>query len=425
MSQTADDLLMLEAEHLARDLLLASDASPKTIASAFAGWGAVIGTGSIFFAGEANPLDQVLAVCRGSARDAREWIGGAAPDGRLRRMAELLEDVATSYPASIAREQHQASALHTCYIATHAVAGLIAQHAAAIGVDQPNGALMSLLAGRVRNAEQILDAHLEHGAPSGRVAAGPAQSLREAIAAWDLALNQALVDQTPDPRVLLVSANASIGLLRRTAGLAALLASGEGPDAANVRLRLMPMVGPACACWEATRDTWRTLAPRTTGITRPIAIAAHTMFRALQSPGLAADSEMPNALRLGLLSMVETAHLHVQAIRRTDLRGAATGVSAQTRLVIEQVPGVRSLDMWRQLERLDGPALIPVPGPVRTELLRQAARTLEAATMAASSGHSLIGEHRGPRQTGDPRRLDLVRRQATSARDLSAVFPDR
>lgn len=425
MSQTADDLLMLEAEHLARDLLLATDARPKTVAAAFAGWGPVIGVSSKFFAGEANPLAQVLAICRGADRDAREWIGGAAPDGRLRRIRELLDDVASSSSASNAREQHQAAALHTCYIVTHAVAGLIAQHAATAGVDQPNGALVALVTGRVRNAEQILDVHLGHEGSNGHVASGPAQCLRDAIAGWDWAIHQALLDQTPDPRVLLVSANASIGLLRRTADLATLLAASENPSSANVRLRLLPMLNPATECWEQTRDTWRSLAPRTTGISRPIAVAAHTLFRALQSPGLAADSETPNALRLGLVAMVEIAHLQVQSLLRTDLRGVAAGVASLTWMVFEQVPGVRSLDLWRQLERLDGPAMVAVPGPVRSELLRQAARTLEAATMAASSGHSLIGERRRPHRIEDPHQPGHFRHPALRARDLSAPRQDR
>ena len=65
-------------------------------------------------------------------------------------------------------------------------------------------------------------------------------------------------------------------------------------------------------------------------------------------------------------------------------------MSALTQAVFDQVPGARSLDLWRQLERLDGPALISIPAPVRTEMLRQAAGTLAAATMAASASHSLV-----------------------------------
>jgi hypothetical protein len=87
---------------------------------------------------------------------------------------------------------------------------------------------------------------------------------------------------------------------------------------------------------------------------------------------------------------VEAAHLQVQATRRSDLKGIASGVSALTQAVFDQVPGARSLSLWRQLERLDGPALISIPAPVRTELLRQAAGTLAAATMAASASHSLV-----------------------------------
>ena len=129
----------------------------------------------------------------------------------------------------------------------------------------------------------------------------------------------------------------------------------------------------------------------TTGIPHPVAAAAHALHQALHSPELDTGSDTRHALRLAVLATVEAAHLQVQATRRSDLRGIASGVSALTQAVFDQVPGARSLDLWRQLERLDGPALISIPAPVRTKLLRQAAGTLAAATMAASASHSLVG----------------------------------
>ena len=100
------------------------------------------------------------------------------------------------------------------------------------------------------------------------------------------------------------------------------------------------------------------------------------------------------------MATVEAAHLQVAATRRSDLKGMASGVSALTQAVFDHVPGARSLTLWRQLERLDGPAPISIPAQVRTEMLRQAAGTLAAATMAASASHSLVGaDLRQDRQT--------------------------
>ena len=42
MIDTPDDLLLLEAEHLARDLLLDADNTQDAVASLFNGWGPVI-----------------------------------------------------------------------------------------------------------------------------------------------------------------------------------------------------------------------------------------------------------------------------------------------------------------------------------------------------------------------------------------------
>ena len=128
-----------------------------------------------------------------------------------------------------------------------------------------------------------------------------------------------------------------------------------------------------------------------TGIPHPVAAAAHTLYQVLHSSELDTGSDTRYALRLAVVATVEAAHLHIQATRRSDLRGMASGVSALTQAVFDQVPGARSLNLWRQLERLDGPALISIPAPVRTELLRQATGNLSAATMAASASHSLLG----------------------------------
>ena len=129
----------------------------------------------------------------------------------------------------------------------------------------------------------------------------------------------------------------------------------------------------------------------TTGIPHPVAAAAHALHQALHSPELDSGCDTRHTMRLAVLATVEAAHLQVQATRRSDLRGIASGVSALTQAVFDQVRGARSLELWRQLERLDGPALISIPAPVRTEMLRQAAGTLAAATMAASASYSLVG----------------------------------
>jgi hypothetical protein len=395
MIDTPDDLLLLEAEHLARDLLLDADNTQRAVASLLNGWAPVVRASSGCFAPQTvTPFSQVLEVCRGMRRDARDWIGPGAPDPRLTRIRELFEDVASAPQAARDLPRRQNAVLQTCYLTTHAVAGTISRYGAELRHDEstrPRGLLIAALGSRVQGAEQILDAQLTDRSATIGPAVGPAQALGAAIAGWDRALHDALVDQTPDPRVLLVSANVSLGLLRRTAELASLAVANGDMDSFHVHARLLPTLRPVTDGWERDRDTWRALAPMTTGIPHPVAAAAHALHQALHSPELEPGSDTRHALRLAVLATVEAAHLQAQATRRSDLRGIASGVSALTQAVFDQVPGARSLDLWRQLERLDGPALISIPAPVRSEMLRQAAGTLAAATMAASASHSLVG----------------------------------
>ena len=61
MIDTPDDLLLLEAEHLARDLLLDADNTQDAVASLLNGWGPVIGASSGYFAPQTvTPFSQVL-----------------------------------------------------------------------------------------------------------------------------------------------------------------------------------------------------------------------------------------------------------------------------------------------------------------------------------------------------------------------------
>ena len=268
MIDTPDDLLMLEAEHLARDLLLDVDESQRAVASLLYGWAPVILVSAKYSDSQtANPFGQVLEICRGIRGDARDWIGPGRPDPRLDRIRELLEDVASAPQASGNLSRRQTSALHTCYLATHAVAGRITRHAAELRHDEstrPQGLLITALGSHIQNAEQILDTHLCDRAAATGTTIGPAQELIDGITGWDRLLHDALVDQTPDPRVLLVSANISLGLLRRTAELASLAAANGHLDSFNVHTRLQPALNAATDSWDRARDTWRALAPITT-----------------------------------------------------------------------------------------------------------------------------------------------------------------
>jgi hypothetical protein len=394
MIDTADDLLLLEAEHLARDLLLNADETQRAVASLLNGWTPVIRAASAYFAPQdETPCSQVLEIGRGLRRDAWEWIGNGAPDPRLSRIQELLEDASSAPQTTRSVPRRQKAVLQTCYVATHAVAGALGRYGATLSKDEStrgHGQLAEALSSRVRSAEQILDAQLSIPSTVARPAGGPAQTLAAAISAWDRVLHDALVEQTPDPRVLLVSANVSIGLLRRTAEVASVAAANGEMETFTVHSRVLPTLKPATERWERARDTWRGLAPATTGIPYPIAVAAHALHRALHPLRTDPGPETGLALRLAIMATVEAAQLQVTATRRADLKGMASGVSALTQAVFDHVPGARSLTLWRQLERLDGPAPIPIPAQVRTEMLRQAVGTLEAATLAASASHGLI-----------------------------------
>jgi hypothetical protein len=159
MIDTPDDLLLLEAEHLARDLLLDVDDGQRAVASLLNGWAPVILASATFYASQTvNPFSQVLEICRGIRRDAQDWIVPGRPDPRLDRIRELLEDVASAPQGSGNLPRRQTSALHTCYLATHAVAGAIARYAAEFRQDEstrPQGLLITALGSRIQHAEQI------------------------------------------------------------------------------------------------------------------------------------------------------------------------------------------------------------------------------------------------------------------------------
>lgn len=97
MIDTPDDLLLLEAEHLARDLLLDADETQGAAPSLLNGWTPVIQAASAYFAPQdVTPCSQVLEIGRGLRRDAWDWIGRGAPDPRLGRIRELLEDASSA-----------------------------------------------------------------------------------------------------------------------------------------------------------------------------------------------------------------------------------------------------------------------------------------------------------------------------------------
>jgi len=96
MNDTPDDLLLLEAEHLARDLLLNADETQGAAASLLNGWTPIIQAASAYFAPQdETPCSQVLEIGRGLRRDAWDWIGKGAPDPRLSRIRELFEDASS------------------------------------------------------------------------------------------------------------------------------------------------------------------------------------------------------------------------------------------------------------------------------------------------------------------------------------------
>lgn len=393
MTDTPDDLLLLEAEHLARDLLVDADETRRDVAGLLNGWAPMIQAASDYFAPHSvTPFSQLVEIGRVVRRDASDWLGKGTHDPRLTRIRDLFEDLGGAPELTRQDPTRRKAVLQTSYLATHAVAGALSRYAQTLTMNESSrahGQLVAALSARIHSGEHILDAQLSV-LPMGTRAADLAHGFATATAAWDRALHDALVDKTPDPRVLLVSANVSIGLLRRTAALASTAAADGHIDAFTVHYRLLPTLGPAIETWERTRDTWRALAPATTGMPHPVAAAAHALHRALNALPTDSPPETALAARLAIMATMEAAHLQVAATRRSDLKGMASGVSALTQHVFEHVPGVRSLDLWRQLERLDGPASISIPSQVRTELMHHAIETLEAAALTASASHGLI-----------------------------------
>jgi hypothetical protein len=176
MIDTPDDLLLLEAEHIARDLLLVADETQSSAASLLSGWTPAIQAASGYFAPQdETPCSQVLEIGRGLRRDAWDWIGKGTPDPRLCRIRELLQDASSASQSARSVPRRQMAVLQTCYVATHAVAGAVDRYAATLIMDEStrsHGQLAAALSSRVRSAEQILDAQLSIPPTVARPAGG-------------------------------------------------------------------------------------------------------------------------------------------------------------------------------------------------------------------------------------------------------------
>ncbi|MHB1011062.1 MAG: hypothetical protein ACYC1E_17970, partial [Propionibacteriaceae bacterium] len=71
MRDTPDDLLLLEAEHLARDLLLTADTKPRNLPGLITGWERLIPAATAITGTQVpNPLSQVLQISVAIRRDA-------------------------------------------------------------------------------------------------------------------------------------------------------------------------------------------------------------------------------------------------------------------------------------------------------------------------------------------------------------------
>jgi hypothetical protein len=188
VSGVAVAALNIAADIAAQGLGWWRDNTQRAVASLFSGWAPVIQASSGYYARQtATPFSQVLEISRGMRRDARDWIGPGAPDQRLNRIRELLEDVASAPAAARDLPRRQDAVLQTCYLATHAVAGALSRYGAGLRQDdstRPRGLLVAALGSRVESAEQILDAQLSVRSAVTGPAVGPAQSLGAAIADW-------------------------------------------------------------------------------------------------------------------------------------------------------------------------------------------------------------------------------------------------
>ena len=108
MIYTPDDLLLLEAEHLARDLLLNVEETQVAVAALVNSWAPVLQAASDYFAPQAvTPCSQVLEIGRGLRGDASDWIGKGGTDPRLSRIRELLKDGAAASEVTRRAPQRQ------------------------------------------------------------------------------------------------------------------------------------------------------------------------------------------------------------------------------------------------------------------------------------------------------------------------------
>lgn len=395
MSDTGE--LLVQADHRARDILL--DTSPGYAPLLLAGWVEAMDCAATFWdalparsrAIPGDPLAQIGASATSIHRDIQDRAQGVEP--RMLQIADLFSQatgqLTTQQPGQMESARLGAGLLHTCYLATHAVATSTSRHADRLVQDPDTAALgrqVLEVSDRVRGAEQVLDAYL-HQSPTlpPMDQASPATALARAMTGWNVALHQMARNQ-PDPKNWHVVAQVSIDVLTQTARIITASSSGVSND---VHQRLLPALNQARRAWSATRHQWGVLASPDTPISRPLITAGRQLQRALRDPSLIANPHTPNVLTIGLVSGFEAAALAERALADPNLRAPADTVVALTQRLVDRQCDAGST-IWHSFERIEGRAPIPVPVALRDDMARTAAATTTAARTACSAGHSML-----------------------------------
>lgn len=434
--------LLADADFLTRQVLLdvSGDQAPGLVRT----WGEVVEAAAELWAAMpdpspgavTDPMVRLEAVAHGMHRThLREgWPGHGPTDERLLTVAETFaratdlvqrhgHDVSPASPRVRADiEAARMRIMHTLYVGAHGVGVALHEHVrdlyhgAAAGLSgspkrEPSGvgrrqATIQRFAAFEQMAGDYIGGRYAE-ALRGEMTQPPVthDRLHGALIGWDIAAHRTLATSRTGPNLLLVARTQA---LVATASAVILDAAAETGhiDAVPYRQRLALAIDASQEAWTHAASRWADLTHPGTRTDNKLVKAANELRAAVREVAhdtttwaapevIAARVDLTDAahsIQQALNAAVDVSHLISEiAATEPDLTGPARALSVRAHTEAEQAiqRGERAdIDVvWVSPRDVHANRLVPLPGPVRQELLEGSDRTVQATTnaMAAAS----------------------------------------